>query len=128
MTIIEQLNEEVKCTLAPSKIHGVGVFALRDIKKGEQMYCFGQERQWIHIPYGQFHKLRPELRDLIKGRWPTIEKSAPFLHPNSEVWLISFMNHGDKPNYDKYNDCATQDIKKGEEITEQYGEYAYKWK
>ena len=32
------LNCEVKCRLGQSKIHGVGVFALEDIKKGENLF------------------------------------------------------------------------------------------
>ena len=34
---ISQLNERVKLKVAPSKIEGVGVHALRDIKKGEKI-------------------------------------------------------------------------------------------
>ena len=33
---IAELNEEIRCHLKPSSIHGIGVFALRDIKKGEK--------------------------------------------------------------------------------------------
>ena len=43
MTIEEQiaeLNEEVKCHIAPSPIHGIGVFTLCDVTRGEKLYCF----------------------------------------------------------------------------------------
>lgn len=36
---IIKLISEIKCTLKPSKIDGIGVFALLDIKKGEKCFC-----------------------------------------------------------------------------------------
>ena len=37
---IAELNNEEKCYIAPSLIQGIGVFALRDLKAGEKLYCF----------------------------------------------------------------------------------------
>lgn len=34
------LNKTVWCKLGPSKIHGVGVFAIRDILKGQKLTDF----------------------------------------------------------------------------------------
>jgi len=118
--MIDELNEQVKCKLAPSKIHGVGVFAIRDIKEGEKMYCIGMVHKWYRIPYYEFQRLRPEIQELIIQRWPVARQNTPFLHPHSEAWLLSFMNHSDDPNYDKFNDTALKDIKAKEEVTENY--------
>lgn len=113
-----ELNKQVKCKLAPSKIHGVGVFAIRDIRKGEKMYCKGSPNAKKY--QGDISVLRPEIRELILQRWTTADKDFPFLSPNDDARLISFMNHSDTPNYDKYNDIALKEIKRGEEITEKY--------
>ena len=44
---IMELSSTVKCKLAPSNIHGIGVFAIRDIKKGEK---FTKENIWVKRP------------------------------------------------------------------------------
>ena len=62
---IKILNEWCKLRVAPSKIHGVGVFALRDIKKGERLYA-DIKPEVFNVPYQQFNKLRPEIRDIRK--------------------------------------------------------------
>lgn len=57
MTQQEQINElniTVKCKLGLSFIHGIGVFAMRDIQKGQKCYCVppflkdGVAR-WYHV-------------------------------------------------------------------------------
>ena len=121
---IVELNTTARCTLKPSPIHGIGVFAIKDIKKGDRAYCLPQriERKWFSIPYGSFNKIDKELREIILGRWPNVTRGARFFAPNDEVWLPSFINHSDTPNYDLRTDSAVQDIKRGEEITENYRE------
>ena len=115
MQEIEKLNNEIKCTLAPSAIHGIGVFALRDIQKGEKLFCT-EPSEWYTVPFDAFSDLRSEIRDLILERWPLVRKGAPFLAP--DVWLMSFMNHAEDAN--SQEDTALRDIAKGEEITEDY--------
>ena len=43
-----------------------------------------------------------------------------FLHPNDEVWLASWINHSENPNYDQASDTAIRDIPKNSEILENY--------
>ena len=68
---IDRLNEFVKARLAPSKIAGVGVFAIRDISKGQKMW-FDVFAQIYPLPYSHFSKLFPEVRELLLERWPGI--------------------------------------------------------
>lgn len=118
---ITELNCTVKARLAPSKIHGVGVFAIMDIAKGQKAYCIPRiERKWFNIPYGSLTKLLPEIRGLVLERWPSIINGSMFQSPNDDAWLILFMNHSEEPNYDPKTDTTLKDIKKGEEITEDY--------
>ena len=113
------LNDEVWCTLAPSPIDGVGVFAIRDIPKGQKMYCEVKGDIMSYHPK-ELENLLPEIKEIVMQRYP-IAETAGFFSPNDDVRLLSFMNHSKKPNYDKFNDVALRDIKKGEEIVEYYG-------
>ena len=118
---INELNSTVRCKLAPSNIHGIGVFTLRDVKKGEHLYCIPSlPPRWYSVPYGSLSKLFSEIKELILTRWPAIINGSHFVSPNDMTWLITFMNHSNDPNYDVDNDLALKDIKKGEEVVEDY--------
>lgn len=119
MEDIKHLNTVVRTYLAPSKIHGVGVFALQDVKKGEPLFA-DMGPKFYKIPYEQFDKIRPEVAEQILGRWPQVVNGEGFAYPDTRV--VAFMNHGkgEHANYDAYNDRALRDIKKNEEILEDY--------
>ena len=126
---VKMLNEVVKVKVAPSSIHGVGIVALRDIKKREKVYADAQY-QALDLPYKMFKKLRPEIAEEILGRWPLIVQGSHFIYPDCR--MQAFCNHADEPNYDGKTDSALKDIKKGEEITEDYRQTegykkVYKW-
>lgn len=113
----EHLNKIAKLRLAPSKIHGVGVFATRDIKKGEKLYSDLFPTPFS-LPFKDFDLLLPEVRDMILERFPTVPAGSRFVYP--DTILQAYMNHSDKPNYDAINDITLEEIKKGEEVTEDY--------
>ena len=112
-------NDLLKCTLAPSKIHGIGVFAIVDVKKGEKMYCLTLEPRVYKSEV--LENVSAGVWKIVVDRWPGAVDGHSFRI--DDVRLISFMNHSDTPNYDKHNDVAFVDIKKGEEVTEDYGKY-----
>ena len=118
--MIDVLNNTVWCKLAPSDIHGIGVFAIRDIPKGQKLYCMGMPNTEA-ITLDTLEGLIPEIKELIDQRWPLAVDGDSFQSPNNDARLISFMNHSKSPNYSKYNDTAFMDIKEGTEITEYYG-------
>ena len=114
---IDNLNSRVKVKLAPSKIQGVGLFAIRDINKGDKLYA-NVFPQAYKLPYGGLKKLFPEIREIILDRWPRAVNSEGFMWP--DTFLQGYINHSEDPNYDCINDIALRDIKTGEEITEDY--------
>jgi len=116
---INELNSIIKARIGVSKIHGVGVIAIRDISKGEMVYADRMPKLY-QVPYGSMNKLFPEVREIILERWPSIINGGRFIAPDAR--LLSFMNHSerDESNYDPATDTAIRDIKKGEEITENY--------
>lgn len=111
------MNDRVKLRLQPSKVHGVGVFAIRDIKKGQKLYadlvpCI------YNLPYSNFKFLFESVRELLLERWPNIVNGSAFLYPDAR--MQAYMNHSDTPNYDAVNDLALKTIKAGDEIFEDY--------
>jgi SET domain-containing protein len=114
---IKLLEEIVKLRLAPSDIHGVGVFAMRDLKKGETLYTDIVPHQF-DVPYSKFKQLRPEVAQTLLGHFPLILKGSHFLYPVNK--MSAYLNHSDNPNYDAVKDVALRKIKEGEEITEDY--------
>ncbi len=116
---IKALNIIVNTRLAQSEIHGVGVFATRNFKKGEKMYQ-NIAPSIFDIPYSKFDKLKSGVRDLILQFFPfkVVKKDSIFWYPVNS--MQAYINHSDDPNYDGVEDVALRDIKKGEEITEDY--------
>lgn len=114
---LDELNMRVKVRLAPSKIHGVGVFAMRDLSKGEILYADHAPMVYT-LTFADLKKLRPEIKDMLLEQWPQIYNGSRFAYPTTRIQ--AFMNHSEKPNYDAQNDRLLRDIKAGKEITENY--------
>ena len=119
---IAELNSTIKVRIAPSKIHGVGIFAIMEIPKGTRCYCVptASGHKWYSVPWGSLNKLFPEVREIIVDQWPSIYNGSKFLSPNYTAWPILFMNHSSDPNFDNRSDRALKDISKGEELLEDY--------
>lgn len=116
---IHKLNTECKIRLAPSKIHGVGVFALFDLPKGSRIFADNMPQVYT-LAYSHFGKLFPEVKQLLLERWPQIVNGSAFIYPDAR--MLAYMNHqeSEEANYDAFKDRTLRDIKKGEEITEDY--------
>lgn len=122
MKIDEQitwLNTIIKIRIAPSPLHGVGIFAIRDIPKGQRIYA-NLFPQLYNIPYSSFGKLFPEIKNMLLERWPRVVTGSAFAYPDAN--MQAYMNHDKTPNYNGKTDVALRDIKEGEEITEDYSE------
>lgn len=114
---IIELNSYVKTTLQPSKVHGVGLFALRSIEKGQKLYSDMAPKVY-KLPYRDFRGLIPSVRKEIEKHWPGVVNDDPFVFPVTR--LQAYINHSSQPNYDPIHDVTLRKIKKGEEITEDY--------
>lgn len=119
---METLNATVWATLGKSDIQGIGVFAIRAIPKGttitDHSVHFPKTKVYV-LKLEEFNKILPEIRDLILDRiYFEDDDTFVFHSPNTNACLQSFMNHADDNNSD--GKVALRDIKKGEEITEDY--------
>ena len=117
---------KVYTRLAPSKIHGVGVFAIKTIHKGAYIF-YDDDEDIFWVKRKNLKSLSKEVRRLYedfcikKGDFYGCPKSFNHLTP---AW---YLNHSDKPNLgcDKsYNFFALKKIKKGEELTVDYKTYS----
>jgi hypothetical protein len=118
--MIQELNATLWVRLAPSKIHGVGVFAIRHIPAHTCLYTYGWHRghDYLYsIPLERTKELHPEILGLISDRHGGMHKS--FSHPMSDAVHVCFMNHSDNPNTGMGN-YSLRDISAGEEVTESY--------
>ena len=116
-TAIDFLNNTVKMKVAPSSLHGVGVFAIKDIQAGSKLFADRAPFPY-KISVGNVNKLMPAIKDHLVDRWPSILQGKGFVYP--DIFLQGFMNHSDEPNYDNKLDLSIKDIKEGDEITEDY--------
>lgn len=114
---IDLLNRVVCTKLAPSSIHGVGLFAIRDIKEGEILELDAIPHQF-DLPFSKFDKLKPIVQETILSHFPLVLSGSHFFYPTNH--LTAYLNHSDTPNYDAVTYKALRDIKEGEEITEDY--------
>ena len=126
---IKLLNEVVRIKLAPSPVHGVGVFAMRDINKNTKLDLDALPHAF-DVPYKKFKELRPEIAEYLIGQWPRIVGNQPFLYPDTK--RSSYVNHNSLSNYDPDTDKTTEKIKKGQEVFADYRKIegwqtAYPW-
>ena len=121
-------HEGVYTRLRQSKVHGIGVFAIRDIPKGTIIFN-GDETEMIWIDKKEFNNVEPEIRKLyddfciIKGdRYGCPEN----FNSLTVGWYINESN--DNPNVEfsaEYEDfIASRDIKQGEELLVDYSKYS----
>jgi len=124
----DHLITNIKTKLAPSSIHGIGVFAIRDIKKGEQVFSVWDGETGIYlIPNEKLRQLPEGVQSLLNMYFINEEcgykvfrlfKGLNFISHN-----ISYCNsaYPNEENINITNDgVATRDIIEGEEILEWY--------
>lgn len=114
-------TDQYSFKIAPSKIAGVGVFAVHFIKKGTALTLFLHEDVRL-IPYNSPELLSPDVKNFCT--WHCIEEkegySCPVDFRSMDVgW---YLNHSENPNaYHKgYEYFALNDIEQGEEIVIDY--------
>lgn len=118
---------EAYCRIAPSPIHGVGVFAVRHIPKGVDPFRIGMRypRDWLDIPPAELARAPLGVRRLLTSLFLLDDDGAfrvPILGANL-VDIGSYLNHSDRPNMrtaDGHRFVARRRIRAGEELTVDY--------
>lgn len=115
--VASHLNSVILVRIAPSKIHGVGVFAIRDLQKGQKLFLDSLPKVY-ESPHKIRGKLFAEVWQLVVERWPRVVSGERFAYPDARYQ--AYVNHADEPNYDGESDLLLCEVKKGEEILEDY--------
>jgi SET domain-containing protein len=109
-----------------SKIHGVGVIAIRPIRKGTHIF-FPDDEELCWVKATAIARLPKEIRKLYKDF--CIKKGGKYGCPISFNKLTPawYLNHSTEPNVaadSNYMFYALRNIKKGEEIVADYRTYS----
>lgn len=133
--ILEHLKKNVYCRLKPSSIHGVGVFAIRDIPAGTNPFeeiVSSHPKPWIPVPKKDVFdnpEILDEVKDMVRAFFTT-EGDVVYLPPCSlnEITIDCFCNHSDNPNLEWHEDACVfiskRPIAAGEELTSDYRTYS----
>ena len=118
--------------LRPSRVHkgGVGVFAIREIKKGAHLFP-GDDEDMVWIEQGKVARTPLAIRKLYQDF--AVLKDGKFgAPPNFNLltvaWYLNEPRQGEQPNVycdpKTYQFFALRDIRAGEELTVTYATYS----
>src|SRR5687768_1841886 len=97
--LLRNLFDETYCRLKPSPIHGVGVFAVRDIPCGVDPFEGCYRGQSTRLSEADLVGLHPEVRKMVEDyfvvRWGSIWACSRGLNA---VDIQYYLNHSDSPN------------------------------
>lgn len=124
--LLKQLAESTYVMIKASPVHGIGVFAIKDIPKGTQDIFSQGIGEWIEVSKEEVEALPKHSRDLVENHCLFDEKN--YFVPDyglKLVDLVIYLNHSDVPNVMSINDGerfeAIRDITVGEELFLDYG-------
>ena len=133
--ILKKLNNTY-CRLQPSKISGVGVFAIRDIPQGINPFEGSYDPKWYEFKAEELTHLDKEILKMIDDFY-VIEKDGSVYMPEcalNGMDMSFYVNHSSNPNLrkiDESDECliliTNRKIKKGEELTIGYNTYDHKY-
>lgn len=126
MNTFTYLNNCIKTDIAPSPIHGIGTFALRDIKAGESLFeRWDGETTTYTLTHSEFEQLPIYVKRIIIKSYENKRGEYPF------VWFKLY-NDGyfnlsnplaytntlgvEKANFNTQKKIAIKNIKEGEEL------------
>jgi len=131
--VIKDLENNIYCRIQRSPIHGIGVFAVRDIPKGTNPFVTYMDFDTIAVPKKEImenEKIPAAVKEMVKAFY-VIQNGNIYCDARSfnEINIAYFLNHSDTPNLDvkEMNEesvfTANRDIAPGEELTADYSAY-----
>jgi len=124
--LLKELRDEIYVALKPSPVHGIGVFAIRDIPKGCRSVFSNHNAQWIKLPIKEVEQLPEHSRDLVETYCLFDETHYYVPEYGFKIMdMVNYINHTPPPNIQSVNDGesfeALTDIPAGSELLVNYG-------
>jgi SET domain-containing protein len=124
--LLKDLHQDTYVMIKPSPLHGIGVFAIRDIPKGTRNLFSQGVGEWIKLTIAEVEALPKHSRDLVENH--CLFDEDYYYVPDygfKLVDLVVYLNHSDTPNVISINEGeffeAIRDITAGEELLLDYG-------
>lgn len=127
--LLAELAQETYVALKPSPLHGIGVFAIRDIPKGCRNLFSKNLGNWIRLPISDVENLPPHARSLVET-YCLFDEDDYFVpdYGFKVMDIVNYLNHSGMPNIVSVNDGeffeALADIPAGTELLINYGTIA----
>ncbi len=125
-TLLKELMHDTCVMIKASPLHGIGVFAIRNIPKGTRNIFSQGVGEWIKLTIAEVEALPKHSKDLVENHCLFDEDF--YYVPDygfKLVDLVIYLNHSDTPNVVSINEGeyfeAITDIKAGEELLVDYG-------
>ena len=124
--LLKELAASTYVMIKPSPLHGIGVFAIRDIPKGTKNIFSKGLGDWIKVSKEEVDALPQHSKDLIENHC-LFDEDFYFIpdYGFKLVDLVIYLNHSETPNVISLNEGeefeAIRDIANGEELLVDYG-------
>ena len=124
--LLKELAASTYVMIKPSPLHGIGVFAIRDIPKGTKNIFSKGVGDWIKVSKEEVDALPQHSKDLIENHC-LFDEDHYFIpdYGFKLVDLVIYLNHSETPNVISLNEGeefeAIRDIANGEELLVDYG-------
>jgi SET domain-containing protein len=124
--LLHELQHETYAALKPSPLHGIGVFAIRDIPKGCKNIFSEETGEWILLNMEEVEKLPGHSKNFIETYY-LYDNDHYFIPPHGckVMDMANYLNHSSSPNLISIEDGlyfeTTRNIKEGEELLVDYG-------
>jgi SET domain-containing protein len=124
--LLNQLQTSTYVMIKPSPLHGIGVFAIRDIPKGTRDLFSQGVGEWIKLTIAEVEALPKHSKDLVENH--CLFDEGYYYVPDygfKLVDLVIYLNHSETPNVISIDEGeffeAIRDISAGEELLVDYG-------
>tara|TARA_B100000287_G_scaffold420019_1_gene458913 strand:+ start:249 stop:680 length:432 start_codon:yes stop_codon:yes gene_type:complete len=125
--VIDFLKNDYYCRIKPSLIHGVGVFAIKDIPRGVNPFIPFEDSVNFNFQLDELSDVNTNIVNVFESRYFSPSDGVNIvLNKCNTTHYVDYINHSLKPNvvyfYEngKYNWETLVDIKEGEELTHNY--------
>jgi SET domain-containing protein len=131
--LIKHLEQDIYCRIGVSKIHGVGVIAIKDIPEGINPFktLIKRKEKVITLTDKDIINVDENTKKVIKDFFGSKNGYDVLLDGPNNINISFYMNHSNKPNINIIEDekeeylsfRTNRIIKKGEELLINYKDY-----